>query len=65
MLTLLANALVFLVGLTGFIALVFGLSYWSLPASMVVGGLLAMWWSWYISIGARLQLTRHAAHGER
>lgn len=52
------QALVFLVGLLGFGALVAGIAYWSVPAALIIGGILAIWWSWYVSIGARLQLAK-------
>lgn len=54
----LASIAVFIVGFLGYVALLFGLSYWSLPAAMVTGGCLAMWWSWYVSIGAQIQLRK-------
>ena len=54
----LASIAVFAVGFIGYAALLFGLSCWSLPAAMVTGGVLAMWWSWYVSIGAQIQLCK-------
>ena len=52
------SALVFAIGLLGFAALIYGIAYWSLPLALVVGGAVAMWWSWYVSIGAQLQLSK-------
>ena len=46
---------IFLIGVMGYAALVYGLAYYSLPLAFIIAGLIAMWWSWYVSVGARLQ----------
>ena len=54
------SALIFMVGLAGYAAVMVGIAYWSVPAAMIVGGLLAMWWAWYVSVGAQLQMSKLA-----
>ena len=46
---------IFFIGLMGYVALIVGLAYYSQPLALIIAGLIAMWWSWYLSVGARLQ----------
>ena len=54
------SALIFSVGLAGYAAVMVGIAYWSVPVAMIIGGALAMWWSWYVSVGAQLQMSKLA-----
>lgn len=54
------SALIFIVGLAGYAAVMAGIAYWSVPVAMIIGGILAMWWSWYVSVGAQLQMSKLA-----
>jgi hypothetical protein len=52
--------LIFLVGLMGFSAMLWGIAFFSVPVACIIGGLFAMWWTWYVSIGAQLQMSKMA-----
>lgn len=47
--TYLLPTLVFLVGLLGFVSLVYGLWQLHPVVAEVGGGALLVWWSWYVS----------------
>jgi hypothetical protein len=55
-----ASALIFVVGLAGYAAVLMGIAHWSVPAAMIIGGMVAMWWCWYVSVGAQLQMSKLA-----
>ena len=54
------SVLIFAVGLSGYAAVLMGIAYWSVSAAMIIGGMVAMWWCWYVSVGAQLQMSKLA-----
>jgi len=58
------NSLIFIIGLTGFVSFIYGL--WRLEpiSAFVLGGAIAMWYSWYVSIGAYLHTKPSTKEGD-
>lgn len=46
--------LIFIVGVIGYVMLVYGFWLLDRPLGLVIGGAIAMYWSWYVSIGVHL-----------
>lgn len=46
-----ARLMVFVVGLAGYAALVWAMYQHRPHEAIAVAGVIAMWWSWYVSVG--------------